>query len=78
MKMDTFLQDTEQTINGFAEKHSIPATTVWRAAKKKVLRPGNARLISNATGGLVTTDELLYPDDANPSASPTNKTGAAA
>jgi hypothetical protein len=63
MEFETFLQSTNQTINGFAKKHGVPSTTVWRAAKKKVLRPINARLISIATGGLVTTDELLYPFD---------------
>jgi len=65
MNIETFLKQTGQTVNSFAELHKIPATTVWRAKKGKVLRPSNALRIEKATGGAVTIRELLYPDNNN-------------
>ena len=62
MNIENFLTETNQTANAFADKHKIPATTVWRAVKRKTLRPSNATRISNATGGAVSVMELLFPD----------------
>jgi hypothetical protein len=61
MDMQTYLKQTGHSINSWAAKNSIPATTVWRAVKRKVLRPSNALLIERATDGAVTIKELLYP-----------------
>ena len=63
MNLDNFLKDTQQTINAFAETNQIPATTVWRATKGKVIRPRLALRISEATGGAVTVMELLFPSE---------------
>lgn len=62
MNMEPYLKEIGQSINAFADQHSIPATTVWRAVKKKTLRPRNALRIEQATGGAVTLRELLFPE----------------
>lgn len=62
MNIENFLKETGQSITAFANQHNIPATTVWRAVKGMVLRPYSAKKISDASGKIVTTDELLYPE----------------
>ena len=62
MDMQTYLDNSGHTINTFADQFNVPATTVWRAVKKKTLRPCNALRIEEATGGAVTRMELLYPE----------------
>jgi len=61
MDMQTYLDSNGYTIYTFADQHGLSATTVWRAVKRKVLRPSNALLIEEATGGAVSRMELLYP-----------------
>jgi len=61
MNIKTYLDDTKQSINSFAEDHGIAATTLWRACKNKPIRPCNASQIEQATGGAVTLRELLFP-----------------
>jgi hypothetical protein len=65
MDMQTYLNNNKYTIYTFADQHGLSATTVWRAVKRKVLRPSNALLIEEATGGAVSRMELLYPTANN-------------
>ena len=65
MDMQTYLDSNGYTIYTFADQHGLSATTVWRAVKRKVLRPSNALLIEEATGGAVSRMELLYPTANN-------------
>ena len=65
MDMQTYLDSNGLTIYTFADQHGLSATTVWRAVKRKVLRPSNALLIEEATGGAVSRMELLYPTANN-------------
>lgn len=62
MEMEMFLKNNGLTINSFANQHDLPATTIWRAVQKRVLRPRNALRIEQATGGAVTLRELLFPE----------------
>lgn len=62
MKLIDFLKDNKLSINALAVASDIPATTVWRAASGRPLRPCNALRIQEATGGAVTVMDLLYPE----------------
>jgi hypothetical protein len=63
MNIKTFLNETNQSINTFASKNGLAATTLWRACKNRPVRPCNASQIEKATGGAVTLRELLFPEN---------------
>lgn len=63
MKINEYLKQSNQTINGFAGKNGLPVATVWRAVQGRIVCPENAKRISQATGGQVSKIALLYPDE---------------
>lgn len=62
MKLDKYLKQTNQSIWSFAKANKLSRVSVWRIANGKPARPQNAFLISDATNGAVTLEELLYPE----------------
>jgi hypothetical protein len=64
MKLQKYIKKQKTTVNKFSRENNLKQPTVWRIINNKCCpRAETARVISIATGGLVTINELLFPDN---------------
>ena len=61
MKLTDYIDYKRTNAFNFAKDNGLSVATVWRATKGATLRPAQAKQISDATGGMVTCMDLLYP-----------------
>jgi len=61
MKLTAYLDYKKVNVFNFAKQHGLSVATVWRASRGKTVRPKIAAQISDATDGMVTRLDLLYP-----------------
>lgn len=63
MKLQKYLDQKKLSGLAFAEKHNLSQSTISRILNNKVIpSPGVALEIEQATKGVVTRMELLYPN----------------
>lgn len=70
MLISQYLEQHGLTQTAFAEVSSVPQSKISAAVRGLPASKENARLISEATGGLVSRESLLYPDEYRQGATP--------
>ena len=69
MRLKDYLDDgTTESVRWVAEKAGVSHETVYKAIAGAEVSWKTAKAISNATGGQVTTYELVEPGDASDAA----------